>query len=95
MGEHFSISHKLIKDLKTATADLHQINPWVGFFRFSGIGLAVMGLLTLAWSTQNAFIFLGAILGAGAVYALWLICTHDAVHHTLTGWIWFEISPPV
>ena len=90
MGDHFSISNQLIKDLKESTADLHQVNPWVGLFRFSGIGLAVISLLTLAWSTLNGFIFLGAILAAGGIYALWLICTHDAVHHTLTGWVWFD-----
>ncbi|MDJ0701738.1 MAG: fatty acid desaturase [Leptolyngbyaceae cyanobacterium MO_188.B28] len=90
MSNNFSTSDQLIQDLRKATVDLHRVNPWMGFFRFSGIGLVVIGLLTLAWLTQNAFIFLGLVLAAGAVYALWLICTHDAVHHTLTGWVPFE-----
>ena len=27
---------------------------------------------------------------AGILYTFWLICTHDATHHTLTGWAGFD-----
>jgi fatty acid desaturase len=27
---------------------------------------------------------------AGILYSFWLICTHDAAHHTLTSWVWFD-----
>ncbi len=33
-------------------------------------------------------------IASGIVYASWLITTHDAIHHTLTGWRWFDEIVP-
>src|SRR6185312_4468066 len=38
------------------------------------------------------FFFLS--FATGVSYAAWLITTHDAIHHTLTGWRWFDEIVP-
>jgi fatty acid desaturase len=84
----------LTTELQTAIANLRHINPWVGLFRFGMIGAVFFSLVTLAWSinTLPTFAMITAI--AGVFYAFWIICTHDTVHQTLTGWPWFEIISP-
>ena len=97
-------SWQLNDDLRAAIADLTPINPWKGLMRFGGLGSIFLSLVGLAWFFQGSmligngvfktgvFCFTTAI--AGVVYALWLICTHDMVHHTLTGWSWFDTVMP-
>lgn len=80
--------------LEKVTADLHQVNPWAGLLRFSVLGLMFLSLVALAWSTSNELLFWSATTLAGLFYAFWLICTHDAVHQTLTGWTWFDTVMP-
>ena len=78
------------KDLRKATADLQSVNPGVGLFRCLGLGVAVLSSMGLAWSvgSEGGFWFWTAI--SGAFYTFWIICTHDAVHHTLVGWAWLD-----
>lgn len=83
-------SSTLGHDLRMAVVDLEKINPWVGLWRFTSLGVLFFGLATLAWSTANLFLFVGLSAIAGVIYAFWLICTHDMIHYTLTGWKWFE-----
>uniref|UniRef100_UPI00286D92E8 fatty acid desaturase n=1 Tax=Chamaesiphon sp. VAR_48_metabat_403 TaxID=2964700 RepID=UPI00286D92E8 len=102
-------SDTLATELHTAIADLRQVDPLVGLFRFMTIGAIAIGLMALAWSVNNLFAFMAitAIAGifylfafmaitaiAGIFYAFWIICSHDTVHRTLTGWPWFETILP-
>jgi fatty acid desaturase len=82
--------HRLNHALRTAVADLETVNPWLGFWRFLSLGAVFLSLAGLAWVTTSGWLFVvyGAI--AGVVYAFWLVCTHDAVHATLTGWKGFD-----
>lgn len=80
----------LFQDLQTVTADLHQVNSRAGLLRFTLLGFVFLSLVTLAWLTPNELLFGGASILAGFFYAFWLICTHDMVHQTLTGWTWFD-----
>ncbi len=83
-------SKALIAALRSATADLHRVNPWVGLFRFGVLGSIFLSSVVLAWWIGEGWKFWGLSASAGFFYAFWLICTHDAVHHTLIGWSWLE-----
>ncbi|MEM9907251.1 MAG: fatty acid desaturase [Cyanobacteria bacterium P01_D01_bin.44] len=85
---------QLAKDLRAAVADLHPIRPWVGLWRFMVMGAVVVSLSAIAWQLSNLFLFAGVTVLAGIVYAFWFICTHDATHQTLTGWLWFDAVMP-
>ncbi|EKU98846.1 fatty acid desaturase [Leptolyngbya sp. PCC 7375] len=74
------------KALQAAVTDLQSVNFWVGFLRFGVLGVAVIGCMTLAWTHAAGLSFWGWTVVAGVFYAFWLICTHDAIHHTLLGW---------
>lgn len=80
--------------LRTSVADLGQVNPWRGLCRFSLLGVLFFGLIYVAWRRDNIWEFSLVTALAGIIYAFWLICTHDSVHYTLTGWRWFEIIFP-
>ena len=74
--------------------DLHRISPWRGLLRFL-LGLAPVAALTYATfsaTSTTAFVALG--IATGFAYASLLILTHDALHHTLTGWTWFDELVP-
>ena len=72
--------------LQETVADLRSVNFWTGLGRFVLIGFLVLGCITLAWTTHAEISFWGWTVVAGVFYAFWLICTHDAIHHTLLGW---------
>lgn len=81
-------------NFQQATADLYQVNPILGLLRLGGIGFLFMSLVIFAWSIENLLVFLTITAIAGIFYAFWLVCTHDAVHRTLTGWQWFDSVVP-
>ena len=85
---------ELTKDLPAATVDLYQVNAWAGLWRFSSLGFIFLSLVAIVWLTDNDLIFWSITPIAGLFYVFWLICTHDTVHHTLTGWLWFERIMP-
>jgi fatty acid desaturase len=87
-------SDNLAKDLHAAIADLHQVDPRIGLFRFVAIGAIFLSLVAFAWSMTDfpMFAAIGAV--AGIFYAFWMICGHDMIHHSLTGWQWFETILP-
>jgi fatty acid desaturase len=87
-------SDNLTKELQTAIADLRQVNAYAGLFRFMVIGAVFLGLVALAWSTPNLLTFVAITVIAGIFYAFWMICSHDMMHQTLTGWPWFETILP-
>lgn len=71
--------------LQETIAELQTINRWSGFGRFGLLGVATVGCIALAWTTDIEIIFWSWTVLAGLFYAIWLFCTHDAVHHTLLG----------
>lgn len=49
------------------------------------LGARVLALVNLAWRAEIISGFVGWTVLTGVLYTFWLICTHDAVYHTLTG----------
>lgn len=84
----------VVRDLRSSVADLNTVNPWLGVLRFCSLGMVCLSLMVFAWGSPNLWGFVGYSAIAGFVYALWYICTHDATHHTLTGWNWFDEGLP-
>jgi fatty acid desaturase len=87
-------SASLGKALLAATADLHQVHPGAGLVRFLGLGLLTGGSLTMAWCSQDWLGFCAYALVGSLAYSFWIICNHDAIHGTLTGWRWFDAIAP-
>ncbi len=95
MGVYIPAADKLTTELQTEIADLRQVDPRVGLFRFATIGAIVLSLTALAWSaSDNILAFVGITAVTGIFYAFWMLCSHDMVHQTLTGWSWFEMIAP-
>ncbi|PSN19374.1 fatty acid desaturase [filamentous cyanobacterium CCP5] len=89
-----NISPSLHQDLRAAVADLPSARLLPGLLRVGFLTIGLVAALTLAWSSDSWIEFgLWNVL-AGFCYAFLLISTHDAVHHTLTGWIWFDEAFP-
>lgn len=95
-GEQSSrqFSHELLHDLRASVADLKEINPWAGFFRFTSLGGVTIGLAVLTWHTHQLSGFVLGAIATGIPYAFWLICSHDATHRSLTGWAWYDTLMP-
>jgi fatty acid desaturase len=87
-------SENLAKELQAAIADLCQVDPHVGLFRFATIGAVFLSLAALAWSMTDLPTFAAIAAVAGIFYAFWMLCGHDMIHQTLTGWKWFETIMP-
>lgn len=85
-----SLERSLLQDLRTAVADLNGVNPWYGLFRFVSLGGITLGLAALTWQTHQWGLFVIGAIATSISYAFWLICNHDAAHHTLTGWGWLD-----
>lgn len=83
-------AHALNHALRSAVADLEQVNSWAGLWRFVGIGALFLSFVGLSWSASNLLVFVSYTALAGVFYTFWLVCTHDMVHYTLTGWKWFD-----
>ncbi len=80
----------LFKDLRPLINELEIVNPLQGLARIIIIGGIGLLLTYLAWLSPNLTTFAILTIFAGIFYAFLLICTHDAIHHTLTGWRWFD-----
>jgi fatty acid desaturase len=94
MSNCITTSDTLTKELQTTISDLRQVNAHVGLFRFMTIGAVFLSLVALAWSATDLLTFVVVTAIAGIFYAFWMICSHDMIHRTLTGWGWFETILP-
>lgn len=56
--------------------------------------LVTLPLIFFALTADSTPAFLGLTVLAAIFYGSWLITTHDAIHHTLTGWAWFDELVP-
>lgn len=78
------------RDLQSAVRDLQTTEPGPGLRKTLVLGILTLGFIALAMtSIQNSAFWLYAGL-AGFVFGAWIITSHDAIHHTLTGWVWFD-----
>ena len=82
------------RDLQRAVADLQTTRPGPGLVKTAIWG--AFTLLAIACALGSAswsgFFLFGPL--AAVAYAAWFITTHDAIHHTLTGWRWFDELVP-
>lgn len=84
------------KSLQKAVIDLQSTSPFPGILKIGILGFAVVTLIYLSWTATDLSSFIFFSFLTGIVYAPLLITTHDAIHHTLTGWKWFdEIVPRI
>jgi fatty acid desaturase len=77
-----------------AVAGLFIVDPWRGVWRtvFNIIVANTLLFLTLASDSWAVFIPLAVV--TGFFYSSIMITTHDAMHHTLSGWYWFDELVP-
>ena len=80
-------------ELQEALKDFQVTSPWPGVrqivFRLAGVLLLLFWALS-AWWYEQGMGFWVAATALGFWYASFLILTHDAIHHTLTGWRRFD-----
>jgi fatty acid desaturase len=82
------------KALQRAVADLQHTRPGPGLLKVAECLALGVPLLYVAFTCTSYWVFLFTVVCFGSVMAAFLITTHDAIHHTLTGWGWFdEILP--
>ncbi len=92
-----TLSHAEIvtaKDLQKAVSDLQVTGPGPGLQKTLVSAVTTLPLIYLALTAESTPAFLGLTVVAAFCYASWLITTHDAIHHTLTGWAWFDELVP-
>lgn len=80
-------------ELQDALRRFQDTSPWPGVtqivFRLAGVAILLSWALATWWNGQMlGFWVAGTVLGFW--YASFLILTHDAIHHTLTGWRRFD-----
>lgn len=80
----------LVRELQAAVRDCGLVSPWPGLFRVIALGGLCLGCVTIAWMEPIGWAFVGWSTIAAIFYGFWLVSTHDAVHHTLTGWVVFD-----
>ncbi len=83
------------KDFQKAVLDLQTTEPGPGLTKM--LIMAALTLPSAAMALRSELLspaYCLWALFAGAAFASWLITTHDAIHHTLTGWRWFDEVVP-
>lgn len=81
---------RLVADLRAAVQGCDRVSLGIGLGRAIGLGLAFGGSVLLAWGSVGWGSFVGWSAIAGITYSFWVICSHDAIHHTLTGLAWLD-----
>lgn len=80
----------LVRDLRAAVRDCGVVSPWHGLVQTGVIGALCLGCVAIAWTFPIGWAFVGWSAIAAIFYVFWLVLTHEAIHHTLTGWVWFD-----
>lgn len=80
--------------LRLVIKDLEFTRPWRGFLKFALLLTFFIGMAFGAFYTRSELYFLLFSFTGGLIAASLLILTHDAIHHTLTGWQWFDDIAP-
>lgn len=89
-----STNSQLLHDLRAAVVDLKRVNPWLGLCRFVILCGVTVLLVRLTWQANRLSLFVLGAIATSIFYSFWLICSHDAIHRTLTGWDWFDSLMP-
>ncbi|NEO83354.1 MAG: fatty acid desaturase [Spirulina sp. SIO3F2] len=80
------LAPSLLPELRQAAAPFVQLNRWISLSRFLVLGWVCLGSTAIAWHCAAIGTFLVWTAVGAIAYGFWLVCTHDAVHQTLTGW---------
>jgi len=81
------------KELRAVFSDF-KITPWRGLLKACANTAVLILLITWMFSVDSLLLFVLIGVPTGFWYGSTLILTHDAIHHTLTGWKTFdEIFP--
>jgi fatty acid desaturase len=81
-------------EVHAAVSGLLTIDHWRGVRRTLFNIVVANSLLILTLSTESVWLFLPLALVTGFFYTSIMITTHDAMHHTLSGWYWFDEIVP-
>lgn len=81
-------------DVQQALKGLMSVDSWRGFRRTLFNIIVANTLLVLTLSADTWWLFVPLALLTGFFYTSIMITTHDAMHHTLTGWFWFDELVP-
>ncbi|TAF50880.1 MAG: fatty acid desaturase [Oscillatoriales cyanobacterium] len=88
--ENPTLQDTLARDLRDAVRDCAVVSPWRGFVQVGVVGALCLGCVAIAWRFPIGWAFVGWSTIAGILYTFWLTPTHEAIHHTLTGWGWCD-----
>ena len=78
------------KQLQRAVADLQSTRPGPGLLKVSICSVLFVAGAYVAMTASSLASFVIAAAFCGLVASVMIITTHDAIHHTLTGLIWFD-----
>ncbi len=82
------------QDIHAAVTGLMQVTPGRGLARTIFNVVVLNCLLVATFRTEPLAGFVAMAVLTGTFYSTVMMTTHDAIHHTLTGWFWFdEITP--
>lgn len=82
------------KALQLAIKDLETISPKPGLLKSLVMTAAFLGTSFLSLSSHSTQVFLVFGFLSGLIAGALIVLTHDAIHHTLTGWKFFdEVGP--
>lgn len=81
-------------EVSALVRDLHQKRKMPGWMRLAFMTPVLLGLVALTLAQNHPLAFAACGLITGFFYASFMILTHDAIHHTLTGSrFWDEAIP--
>ena len=78
------------KQLQRAVADLQTTRPGPGLLKVSICTALFLAGVSVAMTAGSVAVFTAAAVFCGLVASVMIITTHDAIHHTLTGMVWFD-----
>jgi len=80
----------VVQEIRSRVAVYHIRSTRAGLFRIFSIASICLLFLGLAWQQTDWRLFSLFNAGFAIFYGFLLVCTHDGVHRTLTGWAWFD-----
>lgn len=82
------------KELQGAVHDLQTTEPLPGLIKTAVLVTLTLGFVSLAFMSAYSPLGYVFVVMAGVAFGAWVITTHDAIHHTLTGLAWFDELVP-
>ena len=82
------------KDLQRVVQDLQTTEPMPGLIKTAVLVSLTLGFIALGFSASYSPLGVLFAAVAGVFFGAWIITTHDAIHHTLTGISWFDEFVP-